>query len=155
MFDVLVLPILLYASEETGLSRCEEYERCQRRHQKWTLGLPKGTPNGILRLETGVKSIRQGRMERTIKYTGSATGRKSNLLRAVMEDRRRTLETYGNKDLNRLEWSVEEVYRKEEDAGFWRRVGERVGDQEKQLTRAEADHIQWYMKPVRSRAIYI
>jgi hypothetical protein len=69
MFDSLVLPIILYASEVTGYTVCHEYERCLRRYVKWTLGLPRSTPNSILSLETGIASVRQRRIERAAKYS--------------------------------------------------------------------------------------
>ena len=53
-------------------------------------------------------------------------------------------------------WSAQEIYSgMDEDAAFWRKMSERLRDQETQLARVEADRFEWYIQPTGDRARYI
>lgn len=148
MFKSLVMPIILYATEVTGYSECDQYERIQRRYVKWTLGLPKGTRNAIVQSESGCPTVRSLRLMRAVKYESSQPRRKSPLTREALRECRASeeLATRGRR-WNGLGWSVSEVAQRLEEPEFVESVRRRESDQSEQMQRAKVSGLDWYMEP--------
>lgn len=68
MFEALVKPIILYASEVTGFEAADQYEIIQRRYAKWTLGLPKQTRTAVVERECSLQPVAIERLSRALKY---------------------------------------------------------------------------------------
>lgn len=159
MWNSLVLPIFLYASEVTGYAEYEGYELIQRRYLKWTLGLPRGTRNAVLYTETGVKTIRSHALARALKYENRIPERRSETLRAahkamlggsghLWKDARR-------RRYNELGWSTTEAESQLVNPQFWQVMRQRQNYQEDQLRVVNIRKCEWYQAPATERPQYL
>ena len=156
MFETLVLPIITYAAETTGYSKCEEYEKTHRRYLKWTLGLPTGSRSAVIYCETGAHTVGSRRLMLAAKYENEMESRASKMVRAAWKDKKvRQADDVRRKCWESLGWSVEEANRRLGEDGFWRVAWNRTVEQHKQSMRAVADKVTWYIQPKRDKALYL
>lgn len=160
MYESLVLPIMLYATEITGFANCEEFEKVQRRYMKWTLALPPSTPTAIINRELGWTSVRDRACIRAIKFENGIRERQSITSRAAYgaltngKSHKWGLER--SLRLNGLGWSVADAERQiNVNPCFWWTVRQRIEDVANQERAADIKKYPWYTAPKATRAEYL
>lgn len=156
MFKSLVVPIIMYASEVTGFSDSEQYERIQRRYVKWTLGLPRSTRNVVVQSESGCSPLSSMRLLRAVKYECSRTLKVSPLTREALREARASEKWASRRRRwHGLGWSVSEVAQRMDEPDFLEVVRRRECDQVEQVRLAEVSRVDWYVEPRSSPPAYL
>ena len=159
LFKSIVLPIILYGAEVTGYGDLPEYEKILRRYLRWTLGLPNGTKNAVVEVESGLSSIGYERFKTAARYENNIYEKDSELLQAAHKAAT-TLKGHKWASARRcrwqhLGWSTQETDRRMAESYFWRLAAQRFKDQEDQRRREECRKIPWYVTPKESIPMYL